>query len=639
MVAVRTMVAALLAVGGTSPCWGQTTTDNAVRSAEDAFGTIVGDESLGLYGTDSVRGFSPAVAGNNRIEGLYVDLLAPPTGRIRSGITIRVGPAAQGYPFPAPTGIVEYSMKGRSTTRSLSTDVYVDSYDSYGYALNAELPVSSLSLTNALGFGASRISDGYGGRGRSLTYGGVSRAALSDQTEVAAFLGGRQTSGETALPIYVADGEGAFPRAPRGPFLGPDWATKSSYNSLAGVMMRSSRGGWTLRGGLFRSETGDSRSFQNLVVQNGPRGFQRLLIVFPRARASSVSGEARLSRAFRTGAFDQRITLMVRGRSNGSRFGGEQDIDLGAVASMATRIVAPPVPLAYGPQSSSAIRQWTFGVDYSVKVGERGELALGVQRAAYAQTLRPADAPGSRLSEGIWLPSISAGVALTDHLSLYASVVRGLEDGGSAPGFAANGNQVLPAFRTRQWDAGVRWRPGAGTTVILGYFDIRKPYLTFDAANVYRQIGDEHHQGVEASVTAQVGPRLVIVAGGLVGAPRVEDIPAAPGGIGARPVGQPDVQLQLNADYSIPGIDGLSVNAGLSRYSSQAASVDNRIFIDGYTTMDMGLRFRGRVGRTPYTLRLTGSNIADAYRNLPVGDNVYIPLGRRNIGLDLILDI
>ena len=639
MVGLRTIVAAMLAIGGASPCWAQTTTDNAVRSAEDAFGTIVGDESLGLYGTDSVRGFSPAVAGNNRIEGLYVDLLAPPTGRIRSGINIRVGPAAQGYTFPAPTGIVDYTMKGRSTTRSLSTAVFADSYDSYGYTLNAELPVPSLSLTNALGFGASRISDGFGGRARSLTYGGVSRATLSGRTEVAAFLGGRQTFGETPLPIYAADGEGAFPRAPRGPFLGPDWATKSSYNSLAGAMVRSSWGEWTLRGGLFRSETGDSRSFQNLVIQSGPQTFERLLIAFPRARASSVSGEARLSRAFRSGPLDHRITLMVRGRSNGSRFGGEQDIDLGPVDSIATPVVAPPVPLHYGPQSRSAIRQWTFGLDYSVKVGNRGELALGLQRASYAQTLRPADAPSSRLSEGLWLPSISAGLTLDDRLSVYASFVRGLEDGGSAPGFAANGNQVLPAFRTRQWDAGVRWKPMSSTTMILGYFDIRKPYLTFDAANVYRQIGDEHHRGWEASVTAQLSPRLVVVAGGLVGAPRVEDIPGALGGIGPRPVGQSDVEVQANADYSIPGIDGLSVNAGLSRYSAQAASVDNRTFVKGYTTLDLGLRFRGAIGRTPYTLRLTASNIADSYRNLPVGDNVYIPLERRNIGLDLILDI
>ena len=175
--------------------------------------------------------------------------------------------------------------------------------------------------------------------------------------------------------------------------------------------------------------------------------------------------------------------------------------------------------------------------------------------------------------------------------------------------------------------------------MILGYFDIRKPYLTFDAANIYRQIGDEHHRGWEASVTSQLSPSLVIVVGGLVGAPRVEDIPSTLGGIGPRPVGQSDVLLQANADYSIPGIDGLSANAGLSRYGAQAASVDNRTFIPGYTTMDLGLRFRDAIGRTPYTLRLTASNVADSHRNLPVGDNVYIPLGRRNIGLDLILDI
>src|SRR3546814_8839604 len=47
--------------------------ENAVRQAEDAFGFSVGRESLGLYSSSNVRGFSPLDAGNVRIEGLYFD--------------------------------------------------------------------------------------------------------------------------------------------------------------------------------------------------------------------------------------------------------------------------------------------------------------------------------------------------------------------------------------------------------------------------------------------------------------------------------------------------------------------------------------------------------------------------------------
>ena len=47
--------------------------DNAVTQAEDAFGFSVGREALGIYNAGNARGFSPAAAGNLRIDGLYFD--------------------------------------------------------------------------------------------------------------------------------------------------------------------------------------------------------------------------------------------------------------------------------------------------------------------------------------------------------------------------------------------------------------------------------------------------------------------------------------------------------------------------------------------------------------------------------------
>ena len=47
--------------------------DNAVTAADDAFGTTVGTQVIGLYDTDGARGFSPKDAGNLRIDGLYFD--------------------------------------------------------------------------------------------------------------------------------------------------------------------------------------------------------------------------------------------------------------------------------------------------------------------------------------------------------------------------------------------------------------------------------------------------------------------------------------------------------------------------------------------------------------------------------------
>jgi iron complex outermembrane receptor protein len=44
--------------------------DNAVSVAEDAFGTSIGLQNVGLYSVNDARGFNPQQAGNLRSEGL-----------------------------------------------------------------------------------------------------------------------------------------------------------------------------------------------------------------------------------------------------------------------------------------------------------------------------------------------------------------------------------------------------------------------------------------------------------------------------------------------------------------------------------------------------------------------------------------
>lgn len=63
----------LVLLGIATPTWAQRAGESAVDAAEDAFGTRVGNESIGLYGPYNARGFSPVSAGNVRIEGLYFE--------------------------------------------------------------------------------------------------------------------------------------------------------------------------------------------------------------------------------------------------------------------------------------------------------------------------------------------------------------------------------------------------------------------------------------------------------------------------------------------------------------------------------------------------------------------------------------
>src|SRR5580765_985550 len=88
----------------------QRASDNVTTQSSDAFGRSVGNEKSGLYTVDDVRGFNPDDAGNVRVDGLYFDQIGRVSTRLIDGNAIRVGPASQRYPCPAPTGLVDYSL-------------------------------------------------------------------------------------------------------------------------------------------------------------------------------------------------------------------------------------------------------------------------------------------------------------------------------------------------------------------------------------------------------------------------------------------------------------------------------------------------------------------------------------------------
>lgn len=95
--------------------------ENPAASASDAFARSVGNESVGLYASGEVRGFSAADAGNARIEGLYFSRAGKITELLQAGSSIRVGITPFGQSFPAPTGIIDTDLCRVTSPRPVIT--------------------------------------------------------------------------------------------------------------------------------------------------------------------------------------------------------------------------------------------------------------------------------------------------------------------------------------------------------------------------------------------------------------------------------------------------------------------------------------------------------------------------------------
>ncbi len=140
----------------------QRASENAVTNADDAFGTTVGTETTGIYSENDTRGFSPKKAGNVRIDGIYFDQVAQLSGRLRESTAIRVGFAAEDYPFHAPTGIVDHKFRRYPDETGASIALHRNGYWGSIGEFDLRLPLidDHLALTAGAAYADGRQSDG-----------------------------------------------------------------------------------------------------------------------------------------------------------------------------------------------------------------------------------------------------------------------------------------------------------------------------------------------------------------------------------------------------------------------------------------------------------------------------------------------
>jgi len=202
----------------------QRAAENVVRAADDAFGAAVGDEEIGLYNSDSVRGFSPSNAGNIRVEGLSIDQQADFSARLVSGSTIRAGLAAQGYLLPAPTGIVDFSLRRVAADPVQSVIAARTNYG--GYRISGDFQTrSSNGLIEAQGgAGYARAVASNGSVDKSFDVGGSIRFLPSRTFDATLFFDFGRRLQDQRWPFFFTAGNIEPPRfEDRTLFPGQPW--------------------------------------------------------------------------------------------------------------------------------------------------------------------------------------------------------------------------------------------------------------------------------------------------------------------------------------------------------------------------------------------------------------------------------
>lgn len=611
-------VAAAMVAGGANTARAQRASENAVTKAEDAFGTQVGNENVGLYGIQSARGFSPEQAGNLRIEGLYFDQQARFGNRISKGTVMRVGLSALSYPFPAPTGIgdIQLRIPGDDSQASAAISyTHPTGQPQASISTDAEIALTPGKLAAGIGLSAYRRVAEWRGANVGINAGGTLRWTPTDNIEVIPlFTWSIPLDDEETQPLILPGGAYLPPRIDRGAFISQRWADHSTRDTNLGVIGRAFLpDDWRLQVGLFRSarkEPTNVTVFYRNVQQSGAATLDAF--ADPASSRRSYSGEVRLTRAFPEGDRLHTFHFSAKGRDVERVFGG----GAGAAVGPITFGVETPLPepaFTFGPTSADQARQISPGVSYIGYWRDVGDISFGLQKSFYTRDVTQPGRPLASTKSSPWLYNGTITVFATKQLAFYSSFTRGLEESGIAPENAANRGEALPASLTKQIDGGIRYRLTPGLTLLAGLFEVSKPYFDRDPANLFTAVGDIRHRGVEVSLAGQPVPNLTIVAGVMLLQPRISGSTVDRGLIGPVPPGRTPQLIRFNADYAPPSWGGLSLETQIEHRGASFANRANSFKVPSATLVDIGTRYKFKAWGTSSSLRLQIQNLTNAY--------------------------
>jgi iron complex outermembrane recepter protein len=614
--------------------------DNAVQAADDAFGNSVGNENIGLYNAFEVRGFSAVDAGNVRLDGLYFDRQTDPHRLLAPTSTMRVGISAQGYVLPAPTGILDYELARAGEQLRLSPVVGYGPFDGRFAELEAEVPL----VPNRFGVAAGVIVFEDAFESGSDEHGWVVAVAprwrFNESIEIIPFYSRARVMDGEAQPLVFVSGPHLPPEVERDHFFGQDWADNDSvgqnYGAVANLELAHD---WAVNAGIFRSQLEARESFADLFLDTTADGLSEHVMIADRdQKFGSTSGEVRVSKRFVRGERQHVFYYSLRGRDQQRRYGGSDVADLG-VARIGERVRLPEPQFEFGPRTRDEVKQWTNALAYRGRWSELIEITLGLQKTRYEKEVTAPGDPVPQLGkDDPWLYNAGLALYATERLAWYASYSTGLEEGGVAPENAANKNAAPPAIRTRQWDAGFRYSFTPALKLVLGVFDIEKPYYGLDDANVFRELGQQRHRGLEFSIAGELVKGLNVVVGTMLLEPRVSGEEVASGSIGRIPVGQTERLTIASADYRLPWWPSVSVDALVTSVDDRMASSDNRLAIPARNVLDIGARYRFQIGRAPTTVRVSFGNVFDKFGWRTGTSEVFVTNAPRRFSISIAAD-
>ena len=336
-----------------------------------------------------------------------------------------------------------------------------------------------------------------------------------------------------------------------------------------------------------------------------------------------LSADAGLSAEFETGPIGHRVVVSVSSIASESKNAYAFSNFAGFASDLYDPVaVTPPAPDFFvggdldAPLTTEEVDNQSFAIADTLSFLDGKLLAtLGLRHQAIETQSFDYNtgAPLSGYDDEKVTPAVGLVYKATPNLSVYGNYAESLQPGQIAPANSGgttiiNAGEVLEPFTGEQVEIGAKYDAGdIGATVSI--FQLTRPNaIVVDQR--FTASGEQENQGIEVSVFGEPmeGFRLI------GGATFIDsELSRTQGGVdeGNTPIGVPEIQANLNAEWDVPALDGLTLDGRIVHTGEQYVNTANTTELDGWTRLDLGARYTLDVAERPVTLRARIENVTD----------------------------
>ncbi|MDE1178208.1 MAG: TonB-dependent receptor [Edaphobacter sp.] len=210
-------------------------------------------------------------------------------------------------------------------------------------------------------------------------------------------------------------------------------------------------------------------------------------------------------------------------------------------------------------------------------------------------------------NQGKASPSVAAMYHLPKGLSVYGNYIQDLQQGPTAPIGATNVNQVFAPYVATQKEVGAKYEHRS-LEATLAIYEIGKPNGVLNpVTNVYGITGKQRNRGLEFTLAGNI-VRSIRVNGGLSLLDARQRGTGDSTTDGQRAQGIPGTQSTVNAEWTVPRLKSLFLDARVTASSRQSVDTANTQSIPAWARLDIGGRYDFET-KVPISLRVNLDNV------------------------------